>query len=190
MIQDNQYKLIHTPGTIEYHLSEPDIIRRIVLPSSNIESAILVFKPSFMVDEKIMNPIIITGSNENNIVPFNRFNRKNGIPKNTQYKFVFNDTDYLIEVLAKKEESHYPGYAEFSDYQLIYNGQTIIHYSNNLDFDISEILIDDLDSDGVPDLVITSIDEMCERKSIYLSSMARKGNIVEPVGHIYQYCEN
>lgn len=201
---DNQYAVKKLVGKVHYLFEETGggyfIKRTIEVEGGNIGEVISLFDPTIELNEKELEMHVISPANPIDL-PRNSSPREQPLEKNVKFNFSVNNEDYELIYSA-----------DFSQYGFSYQGfgtidptyfnvelelvnrnsgvhQALYKFPHNHGFNISEIIIGDIDSDSKPDIIYKISDDLCIRRLVFLSSMKGSNPLVGYVGQTEVSCE-
>lgn len=201
---DNQYTVKKLVGKVHYLFEETGggyfIKRTIKVEGGNIGEVISLFDPTIELNEKELEMHVIFPANPIDL-PRNSSPREQPLEKNIKFNFSVNNEDYELIYSA-----------DFSQYGFSYQGfgtidptyfnvelelvnrvsgvhQALYKFPHNHGFNISEIIIGDIDSDSKPDIIYKISDDLCIRRLVFLSSMKGSNPLMGYVGQTEVSCE-
>lgn len=201
---DNQYAVKKLVGKVHYLFEETGggyfIKRTIEVEGVNIGEVISLFDPTIELNEKELEMHLISPANPIDL-PRNSLPREQPLEKNVKFNFSFNTEDYELIYSADFSQNRfsYQGFGTIDptyfnvELELVNRNsgvhQVLYKFPHNHGFNISEIIIGDIDSDSKPDIIYKISDDLCIRRLVFLSSMKGSNPLMGYVGQTEVSCE-
>lgn len=201
---DNQYAVKKLVGKVHYLFEETGggyfIKRTIEVEGVNIGEVISLFDPTIELNEKELEMHVISPANPIDL-PRNSLPREQPLEKNVKFNFSFNTEDYELIYSADFSQNgfSFQGFGTIDptyfnvELELVNRDsgvhQALYKFPHDHGFNISEIIIGDIDSDSKPDIIYKISDDLCIRRLVFLSSMKGSNPLMGYVGQTEVSCE-
>lgn len=201
---DNQYAVKKLVGKVHYLFEETGggyfIKRTIEVEGVNIGEVISLFDPTIELNEKELEMHLISPANPIDL-PRNSLPREQPLEKNVKFNFSLNNEDYELIYSADFSQNgfSFQGFGTIDptyfnvELELVNRDsgvhQALYKFPHDHGFNISEIIIGDIDSDSKPDIIYKISDDLCIRRLVFLSSMKGSNPLMGYVGQTEVSCE-
>lgn len=201
---DNQFAVKKLVGIVHYLFEETGggyfIKRTIEVEGVNIGEVISLFDPAIELNEKELEMHLISPANPIDL-PRNSSPREHPLEKNVKFNFSFNTEDYELIYSADFSQNgfSFQGFGTIDptyfnvELELVNRDsgvhQALYKFPHDHGFNISEIIIGDIDSDSKPDIIYKISDDLCIRRLVFLSSMKGSNPLMGYVGQTEVSCE-
>lgn len=201
---DNQYAVKKLVGKVHYLFEETGggyfIKRTIEVEGVNIGEVISLFDPTIELNEKELEMHLISPANPIDL-PRNSSPREHPLEKNVKFNFSLNNEDYELIYSADFSQNgfSFQGFGTIDptyfnvELELVNRDsgvhQALYKFPHDHGFNISEIIIGDIDSDSKPDIIYKISDDLCIRRLVFLSSMKGSNPLMGYVGQTEVSCE-
>lgn len=200
----NQYAVKKLVGKVHYLFEETGggyfIKRTIEVEGENVGEIVSVFDKSMEFEEKKLEMHVISPANPIDL-PRNSSPREQPLEKNVMFNISLNNEDYELIYSAdfSQDGFSYQGFGTIDptyfnvELELVNRvsgvHQALYKFPYNHGFNISEIIIGDIDSDSKPDIIYKISDDICIRRLVFLSSKKGSNPLMGYVGQTLVSCE-
>lgn len=201
--ENNSYSIKKMKGTINYFFGEIGggykIEKTIVIQENSIDKILCLFDKNIRLDEKQINLQFIEPRQP---IKFSheRIYREELLEKNVKFGIEFNKVNYDLFYTAdlclngfqyEGLGTIYPTYYNLELKMVDKNSgteQNLYRNSHSASYNISEIILGDIDNDSKPDIIYKVCDEMCIRRIIFLSSKRESNQLMKYIGQTEIHC--
>lgn len=203
---DNTFSVKKVSGTTKYLVDEValgsyEVRKVVVITDSDINEVLCLFDKSIKLDEKQMNLQFINPQ-QTEKSPYEYLYREILLEKNLKYSFEYNDANYELLYTAGLSQNGYShnGYSTINPkyfnirLKLVNNNlnaeQLLFKVPDNdgSSYNISEIIIGDIDNDSFPDIIYKICNDVCIRRIIFLSGKKESNQLLKYIGETEVSC--
>ena len=200
---ENNYSIKRLTGKVNFLFGEIGggykVEKVVGISDSKVSEVICLFDKGIELEEKEVELQFIQPSPASKYSNVN-FSREKLLEKNVKFGFEFNQLKYELLHSAGLSQNGF-SYGGFdSVYPTFFNvllklvnkntgvEQTLFKYPHRGSYNISEIIIGDIDNDSQPDVIYKICDEICIRRAVFISSKKESNSLLKFMGQMEIDC--
>ena len=200
---ENKYSVKKLKGKVNYLFGEIGggykVEKIIEIKENSVGEVVCLFDKTIKLEEKTIQLKFIQPSTPIKF-PNESLNREKILEKNVKFSFKFSDTKYELKYSADLSQNGY----SFGGYGTIYptyfnvalklrnknsgTEQALFKYPHSNYYNISEIILGDIDNDSQPDIIYKVCDEICIRRVVFLSRKKESNQLMKYIGQTKISC--
>ncbi len=200
---ENKYSVKKLTGKVNYLFGEIGggykVERIIGIKENNVGEVLCLFDKSIKLEEKEVQLQFIQPSQPIKF-PNESLNREKILEKNVKFGFEITNIKYDLSYTADLSQNGF-SYGGFGTiYPTYFNvelklvdknsgiEQVLFKYPHSNYYNISEIILGDIDNDSQPDIIYKICDEICIRRVVFLSSKKESNQLMKYIGQTKISC--